>query len=49
MVQKEQFYAPRKNKQGQKDKRLIFKIVKEIQADLPFMKANRVNGKTRLH
>ncbi len=43
MEPKEQkFYAPRENKQSRYDKRLILKIVREVEAGLPRKEANRI-------
>lgn len=44
------FYALRKNKQSRYDKRLILKIVREVEAGLPCKEANRIYelGKTSL-
>lgn len=43
MEHKEQeFYAPRENKQSRYDKRLILKIVREVEAGLPRKEANRI-------
>jgi transposase len=45
MEHKEQeFYAPRENKQSHYDKRLILKVVKEVEAGLPRKEANRIYG-----
>lgn len=45
MEHKEQeFFAPRENKQSRYDKRLIFKIVREVEAGLPRKEANRIYG-----
>ncbi len=45
MEHKEQeFYAPRENKQSRYDKRLIFKIVREVESGLPRKEANRIYG-----
>jgi transposase len=40
--QKQEFYAPRENKQSRYDKRLILKIVREVEAGLPRKEANRI-------
>lgn len=45
MEHKEQeFYAPRERKQSHYDKRLILKVVKEVEAGLPRKEANRIYG-----
>jgi transposase-like protein len=38
----QEFYAPRENKQSRYDKRLILKIVREVEAGLPRKEANRI-------
>jgi len=40
--QEQEFYAPRENKQSRYDKRLILKIVKEVEAGLPRKAANLI-------
>ena len=40
--QEQEFYAPRENKQSRYDKRLILKIVREVEAGLPRKEANRI-------
>ncbi len=40
--QEQEFYAPRENKQDRYDKRLILKIVKEVENGLPRKEANRI-------
>lgn len=42
--QEQEFYAPREHKQSRYDKRLILKIVKEVEAGLPRKEANRIYG-----
>ncbi|MNQ54963.1 Transposase [compost metagenome] len=42
--QKQEFYAPREHKQSHYDKRLILKIVKEVESGLPRKEANRIYG-----
>lgn len=45
MEHKEQLvYAPRERKQSHYDKRLILKVVKEVEAGLPRKEANRIYG-----
>lgn len=49
--QEEEIYASREHKQSRYDKRLILKIVKEVEAGLPRKEANRIYGlgKSTLH
>ncbi len=42
--QEQEFYASREHKQSRYDRRLILKIVKEIEAGLPRKEANRIYG-----
>lgn len=43
-MEEQEFYAPREHKQSRYDKRLILKIVKEVEAGLPRKEANRIYG-----
>ena len=49
--QEQEIYASREHKQSRYDRRLILKIVKEIEAGLPRKEANRIYGlgKSTLH
>jgi transposase len=40
----QEFYSPRERKQSHYDKRLILKVVKEVEAGLPRKEANRIYG-----
>ena len=42
--QEQEIYASREHKQSRYDKRLILKIVKEVEAGLPRKEANRIYG-----